>query len=464
MEYEETEEQKLDLFVLLDNILKEVRRFWWLGILLVAICAGGLAVRQHLSYTPNYTASASFTVKVANPLYASISTYNVKTAEQMATTFPYILTSGVLQERIKEHLGISSVPSIQVSASSGSNLLTLSVTSTDPQLSYDVLNAVITYYPEIAEFVVGSTVLVLLDESGIPTQPANSEGLAGAAKKGALLGAALWAALIVVLAALKNTIHNEDELKQILNSPCLGQIPTVKPEGGNDYPLFHHYRNTSGFAESVRLLRLHLEKKMTEASAQVLLVSSAIPGEGKTTVSINLAAALAKARKKVLLIDCDLRNPSVANALGVHSEHTLADFLKGDVSIKNLMYPTTVENLMIISSNNIAENDIHLLSNSTMSQLIQASRKFFDYVILDTPPCSLLADAAEVATLADCGLLVIRQSFASRDQILEGVQHLGDCELPIIGCVLNCMNRGFSSGYGYKYGYDYSYQYEYGKE
>ena len=106
MDFEEKELQKIDLFVLLEDFIKEAKRR--LALLLVLVLIGGsvLGVRSYMSYYPYYTASASFTVKVANPLYSSVSSYNTKTAEQMATTFPYILTSGVLQERIKEHLGI----------------------------------------------------------------------------------------------------------------------------------------------------------------------------------------------------------------------------------------------------------------------------------------------------------------------------------------------------------------------
>ena len=100
MEFEEKEEQKLDLFVLLDGFLKQAKRSWILLLVLVLLGSSVLTVRQYVSYSPRYTASASFTVRVANPLYSSVSSYNSKTAEQMAKTFPYILTSGVLQERV----------------------------------------------------------------------------------------------------------------------------------------------------------------------------------------------------------------------------------------------------------------------------------------------------------------------------------------------------------------------------
>lgn len=143
MEFEEKEpERDLDLLVLLDDFLKAARRHLLLGLVLVMVCAGVLTALRYRSYTPSYTAYASFTVKVANPLYASVSSYNTKTAEQLATTFPYILTSGVLQQRVMEKLDIAYMPSVSVTASTSTSIITMSVTHSDPQLAWNVLEAV----------------------------------------------------------------------------------------------------------------------------------------------------------------------------------------------------------------------------------------------------------------------------------------------------------------------------------
>ena len=467
MEFEEKEEQKLDLFVLIDDFVKEARRKLALAMVLVIICAGAMAVRSFISYSPRYVASASFTVRISNPTYASVSSYNTKTAEQMAATFPSILTSGVLQQRVKEHLGISYMPSVNVSANGTTSIITVKVTDSDPQRAYDVLNAVMEYYPEVAEFVVGSTELVLLDESGIPNAPSNPRDLKSAAVRGALIGAGLWFALVALLALTRSTIHNEKELKNLLNTPCVGQVPHVKVTRKNPCPLVHKSKKQPGFAEGVRLLRIHMEKTMADQNQKVLLVSSAIPGEGKTTVSVNLGISMARKGRKVLLIDCDLRNPSVAKALQMETPHTLADYLQGKVTVRDMIASTEVENLHIISGAG-GKTMTEKLGQERFARLVQAARNLYDYVILDTPPCSLLADAAEVAELADTGLLVIRHDFASREQILDGIQRLSDGGLRISGCVLNSVHRTLSGtygqgyGYGYGYGYSNSYSYSYG--
>ena len=262
MENKDKEIQKLDLFVILHDFFREFKRFALWGIILMVVLAAGLSGYRYMSWSPSYEATASFTVKVANPLQASVSSYNSATAEQMAKTFPYILTSGALQDRVKSHLGISYMPSVSVTANPSSSIITMKVTAGDPKLAHDVLGAVMTYYPEVAEFVVGSTDLVLLDESGLPTAPTNPFSFSGSVKLGLLAGFALWAGFALLMAFTKSTIHNEEELKQVVNIDCVAQIPKVRLSGKTACPMIHKGKRNSAFTESINLLRLRVEKYM----------------------------------------------------------------------------------------------------------------------------------------------------------------------------------------------------------
>ena len=459
MEFEEREDQKIDLFVLLEDFLREARRLLIIGLVLVILGGTLFGIRNAVSYSPVYQASASFTVKVADPVYANIHSYNTKTAEQMAKTFPYILTSGVLKNRVMETLGIAYIPPVSVSVMPNASVITLSVRDSDPQRAYDVLNAVITHYPEIAEFVVGATVLALLDETGVPTVPVNSMNIRGAVMKGVLLGCGLWFALVLLMAMSKTTIHHEDMLRKQLSFECFGQVPQVKLAPKEPCPLMHQSRKRPEFSESIRSIRMRVERAMDPDNKKVLLISSAIPSEGKSTISINLAIAMAQRGKRVLLIDCDLRNPSIAKGLKMRPDHSLVDYLMGRMTLKEVLRQTSVENLFVIPGGSGDVKSSDLLTRDRGLGMIQAARNLFDFVILDTPPCSLLADTGEIAGLADAGLLVVRQDFASRDLILDGVQRLGDTDLPMIGWVFNHTKRSLSydHGYGYSYGYSYGY-------
>lgn len=474
MEQELSTKSTINLSVLWDDLLREMRRLrLWLPIMAVLL-AVALTGYRYASYTPQYRATASFTIKVANPLQAEHSAYNIETAEQMAKTFPYILTSGVLQQRVREDLQVQRLPAIGAEALPNSSVFTLTVTDPDPQFAYAVLQSVIAHYPEVSDFVVGSTQMYLLSDGGTPTDPYNPFTPFKYALQGALIGLFLWLAHALLRALLKSTIHNDDELRQLLNVPCLTQLPVAKVIRKHPCPMLSMKQDPDGFCESVRLLRLRAEKLMQEENRKVLLVSSAIPGEGKTTVTANLAVALAGSGKKVLLIDWDLRSPSVARMLRLqHEDNGLADFLSGQLPARAVIHSTHVANLSVISGKK-ASRTIYQTTTAMdrATILIENVRREYDYVIIDTPPCSLLADATELAELADCAILVVRQDFASQEQILDAVQRLSDSRLATIGCVLNgtdsanshSYGNGYGYGYGYGYAYGYGYGYGYGKE
>ena len=459
LEQTENNIPKLDLTEKLESVLRCARRFWALALVLMLLFSGVMGVRGYVSYHPVYRASVSFTVRVGSTLYSDVRTYNAKAAEQMAATFPYVLTSSALQQKVTEYLGVSYVPPVQASVLENSNIFTMSVQDTDPQRAWDVLNAVIACYPDVADFVVGPTELVVMDESGVPTMPVNSFNLKSVLLRGAMMGLALWLAFVFLIALTRTTVHTEEQLKRLMNLPCLGLVPSTKIVDKNqNCPLIHKDRGNFGFSESIRMLQMRAEKELSARHMQVLMVTSAIPGEGKTTVAANLAIAFARKGKRVLLIDCDTFNPSVGKAIHLQADKTIADLPLGNSRERTPLYGTSFRNLYVLAPKANEKNTGFRMSLKVLNQMLDRFRSAFDYVILDTPPCSLLADTADFAEAADCGIMVIRQDHASSNQILEGTRLLTDGGLPVIGSVLNGVKGRLSPG-GYHYGYGYGYGY-----
>ncbi len=457
MDYEENNVQKIDLLAILSSLLNCVKLLWLPALILMVLGASISGIFSYRSYTPIYEASMSFTVRVTNPLYASVTAYNAKTAEQMANTFPYVITSPALRQKVMEYMDVPYIPSVSASVMENSNIFSLSVRDSDPERAYEVLEAVVACYPEVAEFVVGPTVLVPLDESGVPKDPVNPYDPVRPVLIGGAVGLAIWLVYALMLSLTRTAIHNEEQLRQLLNQPCLGNIPVTQVVGRDMVcPLIHKDRGKFGFGEAIRLLRIRVEKEMAKSDKHVLIVSSSIPGEGKTTVSVNLAIALARNDKRVLLIDCDMYNPSVARALKPTMGKVLGNFTFGETEKKAAVHSQTIKNLFTILLSEGKGSSGRSLSSSDLRQLVHSSRKGFDYVILDTPPCSLLADTAEMASAADCALMVVRQDYAPRDKILDGARLLTDSGLPLIGYVMNGVS-GTQTGGGYNYGYGYGY-------
>ena len=449
---------KINIFELLRGLFKSAVRMLIPGILLVALISGLLCVRAWRGYVPMYQASASFTVKSKHPFYATQQNYSNVAAEQLAKTFPQILTSGLLTDRVKDTLGIEHMPAVSAKAVGNTNLFTLTVTSRDPQEAHEVLGCLIEEYPSIAEFVIGSTEICLLSQSGMPQTPYNAPGYAKALTAGASLGVVLWAAMSLFYWVTHKTVANEEDLSKLVNVSCLGYLPNVRGTGKDNCPMLVNTNDKFGFNESVRLLRVRVEKALAEHNSKVLLITSTIPNEGKTTLSVNLAIALSQKGKKVLLVDCDLRNPSVGTVLGLGKKTGLAEFLKGEIPAKDLLHVWGNSELHVVLAGKGVGNPGKLLAQKNAKLFIERMREAFDYVILDTPPCAMMADAADIGEYADAAMLTVRFDFALRQQIQEAVQSLSDNEKPIIGTVFNMANPKRGKGaYGGYYGYGYGY-------
>ena len=152
----------------------------------------------------------------------------------MAEIFPYILSSGVLQDVVAREMGMDYVPgSVSAQAEEGTNLLTMSVTSNDPQMAYDVLHKMIECYPEVAEFVLGETSLEILDETGVPSDTRREIVVRGSYKRGAAQGALAGLVILCLYVFLKKTVRSKEKLKKYINLPDMGSLPYIKQKKRN---------------------------------------------------------------------------------------------------------------------------------------------------------------------------------------------------------------------------------------
>ena len=287
-----SELEKIDIISFLSDFMHRFRRFWWIVVLLTALGALLFYYRVNVSYSPSYVAEATVSVEIINGGASA----NRNTAEQMGLIFPYILTSGALSDVIAADLGVNSVPgSISVTSIKGTNLITIDVRSSDPNNAYNVLQSVLRNYPAVAQYVVGQTSLTVIDESGIPVDQGREAVVRGSVRRGALLGFALGMLIVAVQALTFRTVRTENDLRALVNVPWLGTLPVVRKKqrrSNKETEINILYDKNSGeYVEAMRLIRTRLERQMEDK--QVLMVTSSISGEGKSTVAAILAASMA---------------------------------------------------------------------------------------------------------------------------------------------------------------------------
>ena len=209
--------------------------------------------------------------------------------------------------------------------------------------------------------------------------------------------------------------------------------------------------------EAYKEIRANLSFAVAKNGSKVIMLTSAISGEGKTTTSVNLAITLAQTDASVLIIDADLRKPRVSTLLNISTEVGLSNCLSGMVSLDEAVVETQYNKLLVLPAGKIPPNPGELLTNSRMQDIIENVRTVFDYVIIDTTPVCIVSDALPVSKLCDGVIMITRQNYSSYKSMDEAVMKLKFADANILGIVLNgAENKRKNYGYRNKrYGKNY---------
>lgn len=457
---------------MLYHIVEWLKRLWIFILIFAVVGASGYVFYTYKTYTPQYSASATFTVNV-DVATSSAESYNKATAQQLAKTFPNILTSSSLNKIICRDLGVGYInENINASALEDTNLFTITVTSSEsPQKAYDVLSSVINSYPQVAKFIIGSTQLVLIDTSSVTTKPINTPKYIRNIFIGTGAGALLAVAIIVLLGLFTSTVIRADDLTTYFNTSCIASVPELsakkrsKKDNGS-VPNINDKNINYKFRESLFSARNTIVRKCNEKGYKTIVVTSTISGEGKSVIALNLAQSLALKGYKTCLVDFDLRVPSIASYMKIENEiNSVSSYIKGEVDINGCVYATEAKNYYIAVETQNNANASELVGSEGAKRLIEELRDIFEFVIIDSPPSGYLSDASVIGDYADAVVYVVAQDVVSRRHISDGISSFDSTNASVIGCILNRISKGSESlSYG-KYGYRrYGYsRYGYGK-
>lgn len=273
---------------------------------------------------------------------------------------------------------------------------------------------------------------------------------------GAAVGLLIVAGIVFMIEYLDDTIKTPDDVKDMLGLPVIGLIADMgdytkrKSDNGGNVFVFEHPR--SPITEAFRSLRTSLEFYSIDSPLQMLIVTSAGPEEGKTTIATNLTTILARENKNVLLIDADLRRPNVHNLIGISNRAGLSDLLRGKLKMEDIIQTSPVnKNMHVITSGSLPPNPAELIASNRMEAILDELRSQFEVIVIDTPP-AIVTDAQLLGSRADGVIYVLRpgktRSVAAKTPF-EEFQRVG---ANIIGVVMNRIpkNRGYYYG-----GYDY---------
>ncbi|MBM3459869.1 MAG: CpsD/CapB family tyrosine-protein kinase, partial [Armatimonadetes bacterium] len=254
---------------------------------------------------------------------------------------------------------------------------------------------------------------------------------------------------------LDDRINKPDDLERITQLPALAHVPTIP----QDQPrLLNALAPNSHVAEAYRGLRSSIYFAAIDSPVRRIMVTSASKGEGKSITSVNLATVMAMEGKRVILVDADLRKPSIHRLLEVPNDHGLSEVLAGLVDIKDVIQETGIVNLRTVCAGPIPPNPAEALSSSAFDRVVDYLEEIADVVIYDTTPCTPVTDPLVIARQMDGVILVVYMGQTRKGSVKQALELLGRSRARLLGLVYN---RARHPGNGY-YGYGYYGYYGYG--
>ncbi|MFZ1640251.1 MAG: polysaccharide biosynthesis tyrosine autokinase [Candidatus Contendobacter sp.] len=311
---------------------------------------------------------------------------------------------------------------------------------------------------------VGTNNISIVDEAKTPVWP-YKPNLRLNALLALVLGLLGGVGLAFLFEHLDDTFRRPEELEKLLGLPVLGVIPMTQPARGEDRPmaLAGHDDPRSAFAEAYRSVRTALQFSTASGVPRLLTVTSAMPGEGKTTTSLSLAIQFAQAGKRTLLIEADLRKPSLHRALRLDNQVGLTNYLAGgEAQPVDIAKPTDIPNLFVIPSGPLPPNPAELLSSARMIELLTLAAGKFDQVILDSPPLLGLADALIIGNLCEGTLLTVEMGATPRGYVQGALKRLRGARVHVLGAILTKLEAR-AGAYGYYRSYYYYHTDYYGE-
>ena len=485
IELQKNDEIEIDL----GRVFRAVLDRAWLVTIISVLCAVLTFAGTFFFITPKYKSAAMFYVNnnsfSVGDASLSISNGDLVTSRGLVDSYIVILNTRATLNDVLDYAGSSRTYAelkgmIAAESVNETEIFQVSVTSPDPQEAERLANAIAYILPKRIGTLIDGTSAKVVDAAVVPSTP-SSPSYTKNTLVGFLLGFVLTVGFVALREIFDITIRSEEDVNQVCKHPILSAVPdmTVSGKGGSYYgygssrgkkkkgayaaaakqgpkqPTLMGSGISFAASEAYKLLRTKLQFSFADDNdCRVIGLSSALSGEGKSLTAVNLAYTLSELDKKVILVDCDMRRPTLAEKLGILKKPGLSSYLTGQSNLVDLVQPCGLKNhenaFHVISAGQNPPNPVELLSSEKMRKALSTMRKAYDYVILDLPPVGEVTDAMAVAKETDGMLLVVRQNYCDRQVLSEAAHQFAFINSKILGIVFNCTNEhGGNYGKGY---------------
>ncbi|BBY49372.1 chromosome partitioning protein [Mycolicibacterium arabiense] len=443
----------------IQDFVKMLRSQWITVCVAVTVAVLG-AVALTLLTTPLYQASTRLYVSAAGGASVAEMYQGNRLSQERVISYTELIMGETLAQRTIDKLGLDMEAEtlrqhVKASAKPDTVLVDVDVLDESPVRARDIANALsdefVSMVRELETPEDGSRPdarVVVEQRASLPTTPASPNWtlnlLAGLA-----IGLLAGTGLAILRGSLDNTVKDRESLEEMTGVGLVGSIPLDKER--RTEPAISFGSDNSAIAEAFRKLRTNLQFLAVDHPPRVIVVTSSMPSEGKSTTAINIALALAEADHSVVLVDGDMRRPKLNEYLGLVGTVGLSTVLSGRASLSEVLQATKYPGLTVLTSGGTPPNPSELLGSLAAKKVLSELRAKFDFVIVDSSPLLAVTDAAILAAGSDGVLIMARFGQTKRDQLQHAVGNLEDVGARVLGAVFTMTPDRGSSSYSYSY-------------
>lgn len=441
----------------------EVLRRRWVSVIIVALTTVATAAALTLAMTPQYSAKTRLFFSVeSNGGTLTDLVQGSSFAEKQMTSYAEVARSPLVLDPVIDRLDLETTSAglaAALSATIPPDTVILEIAAVDPDAgrAAAIANAVGEEVAQTARDLspdrkdgTKAVQATILAPALVPSSP-SSPNVVRNLVLGAALGLLLGLGVALLRHVLDTRVRGEQDVREVTDRPLLGAVGFDAKVP--DHPVILRDEPLGAAAEAIRRLRTNFQFLDLGDRPRSIVITSSVPGEGKSTTSVNLAVALADAGTRVILVDADLRRPSVANSLGLEGSVGLTTVLIGRAELDDVIQHWESTSLDILPSGRIPPNPSELLGSSAMERLLDELTARYDVVLLDTPPLLPVTDAAVLSNLTGGSMLVVGADRVHRPQLREAIASLTTAGAHLHGVVLNRIARQEAGYYTYDSGY-----------
>lgn len=451
-------DNKIDLTKYFERFYRTMLKMKIILIVIIVAMIGIIEIKTIFFFHTVYSSQAVFVVYTEGQ--SNIFEFNDNN-DTMFSTFQDLMCGQMMQENIVRDLELDSLnANISLSQLTDTNLVVLKVTSSSPEHSYQIAQYIINNYSQVTDLVISDVAIAIIDTPELASSPDAYPNYLHEGIKGLVIALAIDFVIVLLFTIFRQTIIESDDVKNILHLHNLTKIPYIEVNKNRQQKNFHlllsNPRIQYSFRQSFHDMRIRLEQEKNKNQYQVFMIGSVLPNEGKSTVAANTAISLAQKGYHVVLVDLDLRNPSIYKILKDSNIcGNVVDYLKGLFCFEEIVNTYKDYSMDVIYGVKSYDDSIEILQKNNFDEFIRLLRSKYDYVILDVPPLYMLEDAMIISRYCDSSLIVIKQDYANTNEILDALEEL-NLHLPhITGTIINQAKPSLFHADEKHYGYGY---------